>query len=119
MNIYVAGPMRGIPQFNFPAFNSAAKRLRASGHSVFNPAERDIAEHGDDFVKDNDTGSEEQATQDFGFDLREALGDDLAWICKHADAIYLLTGWEDSRGAKAEKAVAEALNLEVYYEYQP
>lgn len=48
MKVYVAGPMRGIPEFNFPAFNLAAKNLRADGHVVFNPAERDNERHGTD-----------------------------------------------------------------------
>ena len=39
--VYVAGPMRGIPEFNFPAFFAAADKLRGDGFAVFNPAERD------------------------------------------------------------------------------
>ncbi|MGB3485339.1 MAG: DUF4406 domain-containing protein [Mycobacterium sp.] len=53
MKIYVAGPMRGIPEFNFPAFHAAAAKLRADGHHVFNPAERDIETHGVDISKGN------------------------------------------------------------------
>ena len=115
MKVYLAGPMRGIPKFNFPAFHKAAKKLRKQGYTVFNPAEADTKRHGTDIGKDNPTGSEKQAMVDHGFNLRVALGDDLEWICKHADAVALLPGWRKSRGAKAEKATADALGLEVFY----
>lgn len=109
--VYVAGPMRGIPEFNFPAFNAATAMLRQIGCEVFNPAERDNETHGTDISKGNATGDEAQATKDHGFNLRDALGDDLAFICKHAEAIALLPGWQNSKGAKAERATAEALGL--------
>lgn len=111
--IYVAGPMRGIPEFNFPAFYAAAAKLRAAGFVVFNPAERDNEKHGTDISKGNATGDESIATQQHGFNLREALGADLEWICAEADAIALLPGWERSKGANAEHATAIALGLEV------
>lgn len=113
--IYVAGPMRGYPEFNFPAFHAASKKLRAEDHMVFSPAEKDEEVYGKDFSKQFKTGSLEDASN-LGFSLRRALGDDLAWICKEADAVYLLKGWEKSKGALAEKATAEALGLEVMYE---
>jgi hypothetical protein len=115
MKIYLAGPMRGIREFNFPAFHTAAKMLRAMGHEVFSPAEKDIQRHGKDISKDNPTGSEALATTQHGFDLRVALGEDLAWICKEAEAIALLPGWENSNGARAEHRTAEALGLRVIY----
>lgn len=113
MKIYVAGPMRGIPEFNFPAFHAAAARLRAEGHEVFNPAERDIAHHGKDISKGNATGDEKLAAAEHGFNLREALKDDLVYICLEADAIALMPGWENSKGARAERATALALGLKV------
>ena len=113
MRIYVAGPMRGYPEFNFPAFHAAADELRAHGHTVFSPAERDTERHGKDISKGNATGSEEEAKETHGFDLRVALGEDLAWICAHADAVALLDGWEASQGANAERAAAIALGLKV------
>ena len=115
MKIYVAGPMRGIPEFNFPAFHAAAAELRAGGHEVFNPAERDIAHHGKDISKGNATGDEHLAAAEHGFNLREALKDDLEFICLHADAIALLPGWEHSKGARAELHTAMALDLKIIH----
>lgn len=114
MKLYLAGPMRTYKEFNFPAFHAAAKRLRAEGHEVFSPAERDIERHGTDISKGNTTGCEETAAKEHGFDLRVALAEDLKWICAHADGVALLPGWEASKGAKAEKATAEALGLQVW-----
>lgn len=114
MKLYLAGPMRGIEDFNFPAFHRNAAMLRMRGHHVFNPAERDEKEHGPDIGK-NPTGDERIAAARHGFSLREALGDDCAWICAEAEGIALLPGWDSSKGAKAEKALGEALGLEILY----
>lgn len=107
--------MRGIPEFNFPTFNAAADMLREEGHTVFNPAERDNERHGKDISKGNATGDETVAAEQHGFNLREALADDMAFITREADAIYMLAGWSKSRGARAERATAQALGLEVWY----
>lgn len=115
MKVYVAGPMRGIPEFNFPAFNTAAALLRSQGHYVFNPAERDNERHGKDISVGNITGCEVTAAKEHGFSLREALADDTKFICLEADAIALLPGWENSKGAKAELALSEALGHKVLY----
>lgn len=113
MKVYVAGPMRGIKDFNFPAFDEAADRLRAGGHHVFNPADRDRAVHGDT-VNQSETGDlSDPSVVASGFNLRDALGADMAWICHEADAIYMLPGWSGSKGATAERATALALGLTV------
>lgn len=113
MKLYLAGPMRGIPYFNYPAFKDAASRLRADGHYVFSPAERDVERLGVDISTNNVQGSNGQAESEYGFNLREALNDDLAFICLHADGIALLPGWQNSKGANAELATAQALGLEI------
>jgi len=38
MKIYIAGPMSGLPEFNYPAFHAADAELRALGHETLNPA---------------------------------------------------------------------------------
>lgn len=114
MKIYLAGPMRGIPEFNFPAFHAAAAKLRAQGHGVFSPAEKDIERAGGvDVSKGNHTGCPEQAAREHGLTIRIALADDLQFICNEAEGIALLPGWRNSKGATAEHAVAVALGLEV------
>lgn len=40
--LYLCGPMTGLPEFNYPAFNTAAMRLRAAGFEVVNPAENGL-----------------------------------------------------------------------------
>ncbi len=93
MRIYLAGPMRGIPDYNFPEFHKYAAMLRAQGHEVFNPAEIDLPQ--------DQVG------------LIMAIETD--WICKKAEAVYLMPGWTQSRGAIAERALAEALDRRVIY----
>lgn len=112
MKLYLAGPMRGIPNFNFPAFDYAAAKLRTQGFEVFSPAERDRVVVGAE-LENNPTGDEELATAKTGFSLREALGADAEFICTHADGIALLPGWERSKGACAERALADALGLTI------
>jgi len=112
MRVYVAGPMRGRPFFNFPAFDEAAAALRAEGHEVFNPADRDRQVHGDE-VNNSATGNLDDIAHT-GFTLREALEADTSWICRNAEAIALLPEWETSKGATAEYALARALGLEVW-----
>lgn len=109
MKIYLAGPMRGIPEFNFPAVHSAAAVLRGQGHEVFSPAEKDNERHGTDISKGNIAGDEGLAAKVHGFNLREALAIDLEYICLHADGIALLPGWRNSKGATAEHAASVAL----------
>lgn len=111
--VYLSGPMRGIPEFNFPAFFAAAEKLRAEGYFVYNPAQKDEQKYGEGMSKGNLTGDEDVAKTEYNFNLREALGKDLAYICKNADIIAMLPGWENSKGARAEWATAVAIGLEV------
>lgn len=108
MKIYLCGPMRGIKEFNFPAFDRAAAELRKYGHEVFNPAERDRLAG---FSTEGLTGHEDLA--ELGFSLRDALAADTEYIAKHADAVALLPRWEHSSGVAAEIALAHALGLPV------
>ena len=115
-SIYVAGPMSNMPNFNFEAFDRATYTLRREGWvNVFNPAEKDRETYGD-VTSNNPTGSPEQAKEEFGLDIRDVLSLDLQWICEEADAIYMLRGWENSKGARAEHATAHAIGIKIYYQ---
>ena len=93
MRIYVAGPMTGLPNLNFDAFHSAARALRGEGHDVVNPAEINA-----------DPSAGWLACM--RADIRELV------TC---DAIYLLQGWEKSRGARLEARIAEGLGFQVIF----
>jgi hypothetical protein len=111
--IYIAGPMSGLPEFNFPAFFTAELRLREQNWKVKNPANKDIERtlHTDSFA----TGDAEKALTE-GFDFREAYLWDVTAIID-GDAIYMLRGWEASPGARGEHAVAVAMKRH-YPEYE-
>lgn len=107
MKIYLAGPMRGYPNFNFPAFDYAAAKLREQGHEVFSPAERDRDAYGAD-IENNPTGDESKVSNP-ACTIEDCMAADSEWICRHAKAVALLPGWERSSGANAELALAKAL----------
>ena len=111
--IYLAGPMRGVPEFNAPAFHKAAYKLRERGYVVFNPAEADADRLGKDVSKEFPTGDPDDLARRYGITIRECLAEDLAWICREADELALLPGWQHSLGAMAERATAVALGLTI------
>lgn len=105
VKVYIAGPMRGIPQFNFPEFDRVAARWRKAGWDVVNPADldREIGFDGSDISK---------ADEAF---VKMAMERDLDAL-KTCDAIVLLDGWADSEGARHELMVATDLGLYVFNE---
>lgn len=103
MKIYIAGPMRGIPLGNFPAFDEASARWQEAGHTVASPASIDRA-----FGCDGQS----QLLTDPTF-IRRAITIDTVVIL-HSDAIALLPGWETSRGSAVELSLAQFLDLPIY-----
>jgi hypothetical protein len=109
---YVAGPMRGIPLYNFPAFDAAARLGRALGWEVISPAEMDRA-HG--FSEHTQADGADVFTAE---KTREFIRRDMNVLvnvlrAEDGDAIALLPGWEKSTGARAEKAIAEWAKLRI------
>lgn len=90
-HIYISGPMTGLPDLNFPAFNAAAAALRRQGYQVTNPAEI------------NPIGEKSWSA---------CMRADIKALCD-CDTIALLEGWESSPGATLELHIAERLGMRV------
>ena len=101
--IYIAGPMRGYPKYNFPAFDEARDALKEDWN-VISPA--DI---------DRQYGRDEHSPEPSQGDLRKIIARDLELLIHDCDAIAMLPGWQRSKGAKIERAVARFLGLEIFY----
>ena len=95
MRIYIAGPMTGIKDMNFPAFHAAAAELRALGHEVVNPAE---------------------LNPDPGTPWAQCMRVDIAQLVT-CDAVVLLPGWEKSKGALIERDLARRLGMPVHPQF--
>lgn len=104
---YLAGPMRGYPEYNFPAFHAGAAELRAAGWTVFSPAERDEADPNVDLESE----AVKQGLEVNG--LAYYMQFDLPAVC-NSDAVFLLPGWEASVGARLEVRVALAVEKRVF-----
>jgi hypothetical protein len=109
-SVYIAGPMRGFPKYNFPAFDAAKKKLSPIFKTVISPADLDrdagfVLPKG---YKDWDKLPE-------GFDFEEAQKRDIAAVMK-VDAVYMLRGWQWSKGARAEHALAEWRGIKRFYQ---
>ena len=109
--IYIAGPMRGIPKYNFPNFILAKARLSADW-DVVSPVDLDATVGFDAMSLPDNTEWFEVPP---GFDLNAAVKRDLDAL-QTCDAIYLLDFWWNSTGAKAELAVARWLGLQILQE---
>ena len=101
VRVYIAGPMRGYENWNYPLFNRATAALRRSGAFVVNPVE--ISQFAG-------TPEEIERNPSLLFHLLEA---DIA-LLKTCDAIFLLPGWEESKGAKMELSAALDAGLRVF-----
>lgn len=91
--VYVAGPMGGLPDLNFPAFAAETARLRELGYEVLNPAE---------------------INPDHGTPWALCMRKDMAALVT-CDAVQTLPGWQRSPGASFEVLVATTLELEVWH----
>ncbi len=103
---YLAGPMRGIEDYNFPAFRQATALLRQTGWEIFSPAERD--------EQDPDIDHEANVagwTGERGLDY--FMAHDLKAVCE-MDCVICLPGWEQSQGARLETVTAVEIGHPVF-----
>lgn len=87
--VYIAGPMTGYADLNFPAFHAEAKALRVAGLEVTNPAEINV---------------------DPNMGWSTCMRADIAQLVT-CDRIHLLPGWSNSKGASLEHHIASELGL--------
>ncbi len=96
--IYISGQITGSKDYK-KRFKAAEDKLIKEGHCVYSPV--DIAE--------NITSLSTPLI------YKKCMEADIQKLFE-SDTIYMLSGWEQSKGAKAEKALAESLHLTVRYE---
>jgi hypothetical protein len=104
VNIYLAGPMTGLPEYNFPEFARVSGILRGWGHDVVSPHEVPLP--------CGCKSSPPQCGAD-DHDWTEYLRSDLIALLAHAEGIALLDGWQKSRGALLETHVGSKLKLKI------
>lgn len=92
LRVYLAGPMSGIKDYNYPAFNCTASALRALSFDVENPAE-----------------NPDPACKSWNGYLKTALRQMMT-----CDAVVLMPGWEKSRGANLEVDTARSVGIPVW-----
>lgn len=103
--VYIAGPMTGLPQFNIPAFDRMAKRLRAAGLEVVSPAELD-SDAVRAYALASPDGKLDPTNKIAGETWGDMLSRDVKIISDEVEGIVVLPGWEKSRGARLEAFVA-------------
>lgn len=103
MKVYIAGPMSGQEDWNFPAFFEAEKQLTELGHEAINPAHND-GETVEEAL--TSAGSPERPNHSWAYYMRRDLPNVLT-----ADAVCVLPGWQSSKGASLEVEVAQALGI--------
>jgi hypothetical protein len=113
MRVYVAGPMTGIPQFNYPAFIKAAEYLRSLGLDVVSPAELDDPEDKAAALASSD-GNMLQYSDGTGKTWGDFLARDVKLLADDGiEAVVVLPGWDRSRGARLETFVAALCGLPI------
>jgi nucleoside 2-deoxyribosyltransferase len=96
INIYIAGPITGIKDDNKPEFDKSETFLCGLGLEVVNPQKNGLPKNAP-WVSHMKT------------DIPNML---------KCDAIYALNGWHNSKGARAEIHLAEALGIPIFEQFE-
>jgi hypothetical protein len=111
MKVYIAGPMTGKPAYNNEAFMQAAGIWSSAGHTPITPFAANhivfMRRYGRLFNPHDDQCEYGDAV------MLECVAEDMRILCE-ADAIALLPGWAQSRGALVELALARNLGKKVF-----
>ena len=101
MRVYVSGAISNRIRANrIRVFAEVSERLRARGHTVVNPLDRQPDADG------HHPESVEYWRASLKLDIVRLLA---------CDAVYMLVGWRNSRGARLERTIAKRLGLRVIY----
>jgi hypothetical protein len=118
MKYYLAGPMSGIPSFNYPAFFAAAAHLRRLGLEVVSPAEFDDEQTTAAILASPD-GDASNLTHTGGRTYGQFLARAVSAVADDdVCAVVFLPGWRSSRGARLEAFTALTLGRHFFYEYR-
>jgi hypothetical protein len=104
MKIYISGPIAGYPAFR-EVFESAAIHLTHMGHEVVNPCDIPAHEHEGKCPKGYATANGHSSACYLRTDLKGLLD---------CDAIFMMSGWEQSIGARLEHSVAAHCGLKLW-----
>lgn len=118
--VYIAGPMRGIEKFNFPAFDGVRSQFRFLGYNVISPADVDRASYAnaDDPSKVDTSDQTVYAFRDFWalyYLAKINRGNDNRRDGSGLNGVVLLPGWTKSTGAVGEFFLARWLGLKFFY----
>jgi len=113
---YIAGPMSGVPLMNFPMFDEARDAVISMMCDAISPADIDRANGITDDMLPTTPEEEEIFMRDF--DTRIVARRDVLAIIDQCDGIVMLPNWSQSKGARAEHALAVWLQLDIVYYYQ-
>jgi hypothetical protein len=102
--VYISGPISNQPNLNREAFYQEAERIRDMGNQPVNPHE--ICAITDQSYKNWECMTDDQKWKAYMVTCISTM------LELNIDAIHLLPGWENSRGAVIEEMIAEALNIE-------